>query len=213
MNGNMILLLPMILPLIAGLITGFLKEEKQCNLWVFIVMAVEAGLVWMLAFGDYTLEVWRFTDRLVIAYHTDGLAKFFACLISTVWLLAAVFSMEYMKHEHKPARFFMFYILSLGALMSLCFSANMMTMYLSYEYMTVLTLPPYGDAGGCTCGYEISRLFHVWRGAWPDGLLLPEYVLCDNRLYAGRNTGYVVYQRQGEYDACSILPDVYRLRL
>ena len=141
MNGNMILLLPMILPLIAGLITGFLKEEKQCNLWVFIVMAVEAGLVWMLAFGDYTLEVWRFTDRLVIAYHTDGLAKFFACLISTVWLLAAVFSMEYMKHEHKPARFFMFYILSLGALMSLCFSANMMTMYLSYEYMTVLTLP------------------------------------------------------------------------
>ncbi len=141
MNGNMILLLPVILPLIAGLITGFLKEEKQRNLWVFIVMAVETGLVWMLAFGDYSLEVWRFTDRLAIAYHTDGLAKFFACLISTVWLLAAVFSMEYMKHEHKPARFFMFYILSLGALMSLCFSANMMTMYLSYEYMTVLTLP------------------------------------------------------------------------
>ena len=43
MNGNMILLLPMILPLIAGLITGFLKEEKQCNLWVFIVMT-GAGL-------------------------------------------------------------------------------------------------------------------------------------------------------------------------
>lgn len=141
MNGNVILLLPVVLPLIAGLVTVFLKEEKQRNLWVFIVMAAEAGLVWALAFGDYTLEVWRFTERLSIVYHTDGLAKFFACLISTVWLLAAVFSMEYMKHEHKPARFFMFYTLSLGALMSLCFSANMMTMYLSYEYMTILTLP------------------------------------------------------------------------
>lgn len=141
MNGNMILLLPMVLPLIAGLVTGFLKEEKQRNLWVFIVMAVETGLVWLLAFGDYSLEVWRFTDRLSIAYHTDGLAKLFACLISTIWLLAAVFAMEYMKHEHKPARFFMFYTLSLGALMSLCYSANMMTLYLSYEYMTILTVP------------------------------------------------------------------------
>lgn len=141
MNGNVILLLPLVLPLVAGLVTGFLKEERQRNLWVFIALAAETGLVWVLAFGDYSLEVWRLTERLAIAYHTDGLAKLFACLISTIWLLAAVFSMEYMKHEHKPARFFMFYTLSLGALMSLCFSANMMTMYLSYEFMTLLTLP------------------------------------------------------------------------
>lgn len=141
MNGNVILLLPLLLPLIAGVVTGFMKAEKQRNLWVFIVLAVETGLAWMLAFGDYSLEVWRLTERLAIAYHTDGLAKLFACLMSTVWLLAGVFSMEYMKHEHKPERFFMFYTLSLGALMSLCFSANMMTMYLSYEFMTVLTLP------------------------------------------------------------------------
>ena len=46
-----------------------------------------------------------------------------------------------MKHEQKPERFFMFYTFSLAALMSLCFSENMMTLYLSYEFMTVLTVP------------------------------------------------------------------------
>lgn len=141
MSGNAILLLPMILPFIFGLIIGFQKEEKQRNTLVFIAMAVEAALVWYLCMGDHSAVLWTLTDRLSIAYHTDGLAKFFACLISTIWLIAAVFSMEYMKHEQKPERFFMFYTFSLAALMSLCFSENMMTLYLSYEFMTILTVP------------------------------------------------------------------------
>lgn len=141
MSGNVLLLLPMILPFVFGLIIGFQKEEKRRNLLVFIAMAVEAALVWYLCMGDHFLLVYQFNGRLSLVYHTDGLAKFFACLISTIWLLAAVFSMEYMKHEHKPERFFMFYTFSLGALMSLCFSKNMMTLYLSYEFMTILTAP------------------------------------------------------------------------
>ena len=131
----------MILPFIFGLIIGFQKEEKQRNTLVFIAMAVEAALVWYLCMGDHSATMWTLTDRLSIAYNTDGLAKFFACLISAIWLIAAVFSMEYMKHEEKPERFFMFYTFSLAALMSLCFSENMMTLYLSYEFMTVLTVP------------------------------------------------------------------------
>ena len=141
MSGNVILLLPMILPFIFGLIIGFQKEEKQRNTLVFIAMAVEAALVWYLCMGDHSATMLKLTDRLSIAYHTDGLAKFFACLISTIWLIVAVFSMEYIKHEKKPARFFMFYTFSLAALMSLCFSENMMTLYLSYEFMTILTVP------------------------------------------------------------------------
>ncbi len=141
MSGNVLLLLPMILPFIFGLIIGFQKEEKQRNTFVFIAMAVEAALVWYLCMGDHSAVMWTLTDRLSIAYNTDDLAKFFACLISTIWLIAAVFSMEYMKHEHHPERFFMFYTFSLAALMSLCFSENMMTLYLSYEFMTILTVP------------------------------------------------------------------------
>lgn len=141
MSGNTILLLPVILPFIAGIIIGFIKNEKQRNTMVFITLAVELALVvyFMMTEGDLT--VWHMTHRLTIAYHIDGIAKYFACIISIIWLLAATFSMEYIKHEHKQARFFMFYVMSLGTLISLCFSANMITMYLSYEFMTLLTFP------------------------------------------------------------------------
>lgn len=141
MKGNAILLLPMILPLILGVVIGFQKKEKQRNLLVLMTMAAETALVWYLCIEPRTLEVWNIAERLAIVYRIDGLSKIFACLISTIWLLAAIFSMEYMKHEQKPERFFMFYTFSLGALMSLCFSANMMTLYLSYEFMTILTVP------------------------------------------------------------------------
>lgn len=141
MSGDTILLLPVILPFIAGIIIGFIKHEKQRNTMVFITLAVELALVVYFIMTEGDLTVWHMTNRLTIAYHIDGIAKYFACIISVIWLLAAIFSMEYMKHEHKPARFFMFYVMSLGTLISLCFSANMITMYLSYEFMTLLTFP------------------------------------------------------------------------
>lgn len=141
MSGDTILLLPVILPFIAGIIIGFIKKEKQRNFMIFAIIAVELALVVYAAMAGGALTVWNMTDRLSIAYHIDGIARYFAFLICVIWLLAAVFSMEYMKHENKPARFFMFYVMSLSALVSLCFSANMMTMYFSYELMTLLTFP------------------------------------------------------------------------
>lgn len=141
MQINSMLLFPILFPFVAGIVCGLQKKEKQRNILVIATLVIELGLVLWLCMGDNTFTPWQITKQLSLSYHTDGLAKFFACLICGIWLLAAIFSMEYMKHEQKPERFFMFYIMSLGALVSLCFSANMMTLYLSYEYMTVLTLP------------------------------------------------------------------------
>ncbi len=141
MQINSMLLLPIVFPFVAGIICGFQKQEKQRNILVVLTLVIELGLVLWMCRGENVFTLWQITEHLSISYHTDGLAKFFVCLICTIWLLAGIFSLEYMKHEQKPERFFMFYIMSLGALVSLCFSANMMTLYLSYEYMTILTLP------------------------------------------------------------------------
>ena len=142
MDGNMLLLLPQLWPLVTGIVIGFQKKEKPRNILVFLSLLIEVLLVLFLCMGgESSLLVWQIRERLSIFYHVDGMGRIFACMISVIWLLAGVFAFEYMKHEQKPERFFMFYTLSVGALMSLCFAGNMMTMYLSYEYMTLLTVP------------------------------------------------------------------------
>lgn len=141
MSGNLILLLPVMLPFFAGVGIGFTKQEKQRNIVLIGSIVVELVLVIYMGLKQTALTVWQITDRLSIAYRIDGIGQFFAYIIVAVWLAVAVFSIEYMKHEHKPSRFFMYYVMSLGTLISLCFSENMMTLYLSYEFMTLLTLP------------------------------------------------------------------------
>lgn len=141
MHGNGLLLFPILFPMLMGLLIGTQKQERRRNGFVLLTVCVEFLVVLYLCFGEYALTVWQMTDKLDLAYHTDDMAKFFAVLISGIWILAAVFSFSYMKHEQNPERFFLFYTMTLGALMSLCFSNNMMTLYLSYEYMTLLTFP------------------------------------------------------------------------
>lgn len=141
MHGNGLLLFPILFPMLMGLFIGKQQQERRRNCMVLLTVCVEFLIVVYLCFGEYALTVWQMTDKLDLAYHTDDMAKFFAVLISGIWILAAVFSFSYMKHEKNPERFFLFYTMTLGALMSLCFSNNMMTLYLSYEYMTLLTFP------------------------------------------------------------------------
>ena len=141
MHGNGLLLFPILFPMLMGLLIGTQKQERRRNGFVLLTVCVEFLVVLYLCFGEYALTVWQMTDKLDLAYHTDDMAKFFAVLINGIWILAAVFSFSYMKHEQNPERFFLFYTMTLGALMSLCFSNNMMTLYLSYEYMTLLTFP------------------------------------------------------------------------
>ena len=46
-----------------------------------------------------------------------------------------------MNHEGHRERFFGFYLMTLGAMMGVCFAGNLVTLYLFYEMMTLLSVP------------------------------------------------------------------------
>lgn len=89
--------------------------------------------------GDFVLL--QFTQNLSISFKLDGLGCLFAGMVSLLWPLATLYAFEYMEHEHRKNTFFMFFIMTYGVTLGVALSANMLTMYLFYELLTLVTLP------------------------------------------------------------------------
>ena len=107
------------------------------------VVLLNAVLVWFLLFQtpEESFTIMRFTGSLSLALHMDGLSKVFAGLISFLWPLATLYAFEYMKHEKHEKAFFMFYVATYGVTLGIALSANVLTMYLFYEMLTLITVP------------------------------------------------------------------------
>ncbi len=130
------------LPVLTGFITGCLKQDKLRNSVVLISLLMQVLVVLMLIMHPVSeFELLRFTDSIALVFGVDVISMIFLLLISVLWLMAAIYSFEYMKHEDHRPRYYLFYMLTLAALMGLSMAKNLVTMYLCYEMMTLLSVP------------------------------------------------------------------------
>ena len=146
MRQNLLLLLPVILPVLAGILVLSVKAVRggrRRMLGISLaVLALNLILCGVNAWGsDSSLVLWSMTDSITIALHVDNVSRLFSILTCFVWLMAGMFSVEYMKHEKDEHRFFGFYLIVLGVLTGLDYSANLVTFYVFYEMMTLTSLP------------------------------------------------------------------------
>ena len=145
MEGNVILLLPVVCPILAGVLVlagkVFRKDRKSLMAVLLAVLLLEAGLTaWALTSGG-SIQVWRLTSQMNISFHVDEISRLFGALTAAVWLLVGIYSVAYMSHEEEEHRFFGYYLIVVGVLMGLNFSANLITMYVFFEMMTLTSLP------------------------------------------------------------------------
>ena len=145
MNFNIWLILAVFLPIACGVLILFFPGLKKRNLLLgvsFLSLAVSMlCALAVIAEGKAELHLLQFGGSLEVYFHVDPLGRVFAAVITVVWLMAGIFSCEYMKHEKEEKRYFGFYVLVYGVLMALCFSGNLVTYYMFYEMMTLTTLP------------------------------------------------------------------------
>ncbi len=80
---------------------------------------------------------------LSIALHTEPLSILFALLASGLWIITAVYSIGYMRglEEKRQTRFYVCFAVSLGAAMGIAFAANLLTLFVFYEVLTLATYP------------------------------------------------------------------------
>lgn len=142
MTENAALLLPVLFPILAGLPVFGLHKPKMRERYVFTVLVLSALLAfWVCSLPESRFTLLRLTDALSLTLHIDGFGRFFVCLVSVIWPLAGTYAFEYIRHEGNDERFFAFYVMTLGVLMGVGFSGNLITLYMFYELMTLITVP------------------------------------------------------------------------
>lgn len=140
-----ILLLPILLPVLAGAVMPRLNFKSRTARSVYVEAATlltSAVLLYLIFSGsEFACEPLRMTDSLSIAFKMDGLSRVFCALIAVLWPIASLYAFEYMAHEGGENRFFAFYTMSYGVTAGIAMAGNLFTLYAFYELLTLATLP------------------------------------------------------------------------
>lgn len=80
---------------------------------------------------------------LAVAFRVDAFGMLFALVASILWLATSAYSIGYMRGlgEHAQTRYFAFFAVALSATIGVAFSANLFTLYLFYEMLSLATYP------------------------------------------------------------------------
>lgn len=139
------LILSIIVPVLLGLGILLVRDIKNRGALLALTgTGLAAGALLSLGVifgGEAELFLFSFGKNLDLYFHADTTGKLFACVVDLVWVLSGFYAFGYMKHEQEEQRFFGFYVMVLGILHALTFSGNMVTFYLFYELMTLLSVP------------------------------------------------------------------------
>ncbi len=146
MENIITIMLPVILPIVLGLFVLIVPSYKyNRKLLIGTVIASGAAIVAATVFA-LDLEIaectlFYLTDELPIVFSIDVLGRFFTVIVTTCWIAETIFSFRYLPENETERRFHGFNLIVLGILYALGFSGNLMTFYMFYELMTILSMP------------------------------------------------------------------------
>ncbi|MBP7201583.1 MAG: monovalent cation/H+ antiporter subunit D family protein [Propionivibrio sp.] len=84
-----------------------------------------------------------------VAFRVEPLGMLFALVASSLWIVNSVYSIGYMRgnREQHQTRFYLCFALSIAAALAIAFAANLLTLFLFYEVLTLVTYPLVTHAG------------------------------------------------------------------
>ena len=143
--SSFLVLIPVLFPILAGAIIPLFKFEKASKreIYVSTVVILNSILVFGMFFTGVkdSFTIVQLNEAIGITLRIDGMSMVFGGLLAGLWPLASIYAFEYMEHEGKENIFFTFYTMTYGIALGVAFSANLVTMYLFYELLTLITLP------------------------------------------------------------------------
>ncbi|MEH0023029.1 MAG: monovalent cation/H+ antiporter subunit D family protein [Desulfobacter sp.] len=185
-------LIPSIKPLLAVLVSlavipVLVSSSEKPNVreaWTFVAGTVKFLLVVsmlpaVMGGNQIVLTLFKIAPGADIAFRVDALGMLFALVASSLYIVTSMYSIGYMRglNEHGQTRFVSFFALAISATIGAAFSANLLTLYLFYEILSLATYPlvaHHQDAKSRISG----RRYLTFILGTSIGLVLPAMIWC-----------------------------------
>ncbi|MEZ6016442.1 MAG: proton-conducting transporter membrane subunit [Planctomycetota bacterium] len=149
MSPEFLLALTMIAPAVGAALVLLLRWDQDVREGASFFSGIALFAIVLALYGSFqagqvpTLEVAEPVPGLRIAFTIEPLGMAFALIASLLWPVTTLYAIGYMRshHERNQTRFYMCFALSIAAVMGLAFSANLATLFVCYEALTLATWP------------------------------------------------------------------------
>ncbi len=147
--------LSILLPFVGALLVIATGKSPNLREAVTLITAIVLFTV-VLAIYDYIsqggeigLELIELFPGLSISFEVEPLGVLFALVASFLWIVTSVYAIGYMRghNELNQTRFFCCFALAISSVMAICFSGNLLTLFIFYEVLTLSTYPLVTHAG------------------------------------------------------------------
>ena len=149
MDTNTAILASMLIPALAALGNIVLRNSPNLRDGMTLTAAVLTFLCVLNILanvGSGTTEplvLFSVMPGLDLAFNVEPLGLLFALIASGLWIVTHLYGVGYMRgnNEAHHARFFCFFSIAIATTMGIAFAANMFTLFLFYEALTLSTFP------------------------------------------------------------------------
>jgi len=170
-----------LLTAVAVMFTGAKPNLREsCSvLGAVILFGIVMSLVPEVLAGDKLIfPMFKILPGVTVTLRADAFSMIFAVVASFLWILAAFYSLGYMRglQEHAQTRFNACFALAIFGAIGCAFSDNLFTMYLFYEIVSICTYPLVAHHQDEE-GYAGARKYVVYLTGTAKTLVLPAMVL------------------------------------
>lgn len=96
-----------------------------------------------------SVQWWEILPGLQLSFNIEPLGMIFALIASFLWLITTIYAIGYMRshEEENQTRFYACFAIAIGSVMGIAFAANLFTLFIFYEVLTLSTYPLVTHAG------------------------------------------------------------------
>jgi len=146
---NIQLLFPLIITLVAPFVILLTGKNQNVREGVSFVAAALAFLCVarfipdVLAGTIYYYDLFTILPGITVSFCLDGLGIIFALIAPFLWCFATSYNIGYMRSlkEHAQTRYYFCFAVAIFGALGVAMSANVFTLYLFYEIISVFTYP------------------------------------------------------------------------